>query len=73
MLQTALNTPPRSTERGVLTELRRSFLGAGDGGFRRQVGAGTPGGEGPLAGVELLSEKLLQLHADLDEVWCGGA
>lgn len=57
----------------MLTKLRSSFLSADDGGLWGQVGAGAPGGERPLAGVELLSEKLLQLHADLDEVWCGGA
>lgn len=59
-------------ERGMLTKLCSSFVSVDDGGFRGQVGARAPGGEGPLAGVELLSEKLLQLHADLDEVWCGG-
>lgn len=58
---------------GVLTKLRSSFLSIDDGSFGGQVGAGAPRREGPLAGVELLSEKLLQLHADLDEVWCGGA
>lgn len=57
----------------MLTELCRPFLRVDDGGFGGQVGAGAPGGEGPLAGVELLGEKLLQLHADLDEVGCGGA
>lgn len=57
----------------MLTELRGSLLGVDDGGFRGRVGAGAPGGERPLAGVKLLSEKLLQLHADLDEVGRGGA
>lgn len=69
----ALNLSPSSIGRDVLTKLSSSFLGVDDGGFRRQVGPGAPGGKGSLAGVELLSEKLLQLHADLDEVWCGGA
>lgn len=58
---------------GVLTKLCSSFLSVDDGSLWGQVGAGAPRGEGPLAGVELLSEELLQLHADLDEVWCGGA
>lgn len=57
----------------MLTELRGSLLGIDDGGFRGRVGAGAPGGERPLAGVKLLREKLLQLHADLDEVGRGGA
>lgn len=57
----------------MLTELRGSFLCVDDGGFGGQVGTRAPGGQGPLAGVELLSEKLLQLHADLDEVRGGGA
>lgn len=57
----------------LLTKLCSSFLSVDEGGFRRQVRARTPGGKSSLAGVELLSEKLLQLHADLDEVWCGGA
>lgn len=57
----------------MLTKLSCSFLSIDDGGFRGQVGARPPGRKCPLAGVELLSEKLLQLHADLDEVWCGGA
>lgn len=74
MPQSALNiSPSRSTEEGWLTQLCSSFLSVDDGGFRGQVGARAPGGESPLAGVELLSEKLLQLHADLDEVGCGGA
>lgn len=57
----------------MLTKLGTSFLSVDDRGFGGQVGAGAPGGKGALAGVELLSEKLLQLHADLDEVWRGGA
>lgn len=57
----------------VLTELRSSFLGADDGRFGGQVGPGAPGGQRPLAGVELLGEKLLELHADLDEVGRCGA
>lgn len=57
----------------LLTKLCSSFLSVDERGFRRQVRARTPGGKSSLAGVKLLSEKLLQLHADLDEVWCGGA
>lgn len=57
----------------MLTKFCRSFLDVDDGGFGGQIGARAPGGEGPFAGVELLSEKLLQFHADLDEVGCGGA
>lgn len=57
----------------MLTKFCSSFLSVDDRGFRRQVWARTPGGQGPLAGVKLLGEKLLQLHADLDEVWRGGA
>lgn len=59
--------------KGMLTKLSCSFLSADDGSFWGQVGSRPPGGKGPLAGVKLLSEKLLQLHADLDEVWCGRA
>lgn len=73
MPQFALNISPSSIEKGLLTKLCSSFLSVDHGGFRGQVGARAPGGEGPLAGVELLSEELLQLHADLDEVWRGGA
>lgn len=73
MPQSALNISPSSKETGMLTELCRSFLSVDDRGFGGQVGTRAPGGQGPLAGVELLSEKLLQLHADLNEVWCGGA
>lgn len=57
----------------LLTELCGSFLSVDDGRFGGQEGDRAPGGKGALAGVELLSEKLLQLHADLDEVWRGGA
>lgn len=57
----------------MLTKLCSSFLSVDNRGFGGQVGARAPCGQGPLAGVELLSEKLLQLHADLDEVWRGGA
>lgn len=57
----------------LLTKFSSSFLSADDGGLRRQVRARAPGGESPLAGVELLSEKLLQLHADLDEIRRCGA
>lgn len=74
MPRSALNISTSSgTEKSCLTKLRASFLSVDDGGFRGEVGARAPGGESPLAGVELLSEKLLQLHADLDEVGCGGA
>lgn len=74
MRQSALNISRSSgTEKSCLTKLCGSFLSVDDGGFRGEVGARAPGGESPLAGVELLSEKLLQLHADLDEVGCGGA
>lgn len=66
MAQPALSISASSTEKDLLTELCRTLLCVDDGGFGRQIGAGAPGGEGPLAGVELLCEKLLQLHADLD-------
>ena len=56
----------------MLTELS-AFLIVDDWCFRRQVRSGAPGGQSPFAGVKLLSEKLLQLHADLDEVRSGGA
>lgn len=62
-----------STQTFLLTKICSSFLCVDDGGFRGQVGPGAPGGKSSLAGVELLSEKLLQLHTNLDEVWCGGA
>lgn len=57
----------------MLTQLSRSFLSVDDRSFWGQVGTRAPRGKCPLAGIKLLSEKLLQLHADLDEVWCGGA
>lgn len=57
----------------VLTKLGGAFLDVDDGSFGGHVVDGTPGGERALAGVELLGEELLQLHANLDEVRSGGA
>lgn len=58
---------------GTLTKFRCSFVHVDDWGFRRHVGHWAPGGQGSLAGVKLLSEELLQLHADFYQVRGGGA
>lgn len=73
MPQFPSNIQYNSINKDVLTKLSSSFLSVDDGGLGGQVGAGPPGRKSSLAGVELLSEKLLQLHSDFDEVWCGGA
>ena len=64
-LDPGLRTP------SALTEFCGSFLDVDEGGFGGQVGARAPCGQRSLAGVELLSEELLELHADLDEVGRG--
>lgn len=54
------------------TEFICSFVHVDDRGFGRHVGHRAPGGQGSLAGVKLLCEELLQLHADLYHVrGCG--
>lgn len=50
-----------------------SFVCVDDGGFGRHVGHRTPGGQCPLAGVKLLREELLKLHADLYQIRSGGS
>ena len=57
-----------SSRASALTEFCGSFLDVDQGGFGGEVGARPPCGQGSLAGVELLREELLELHADLDEV-----
>lgn len=66
-----LPLPPSLACAHTLTEFGCSFVHIGHWCFGGQVGSRTPGGQGTLACVKLLSEKLLQFHANLDQVRSG--